>query len=86
MISNVSLGSQFPVLLKAFSPAKTSFQIIFLFPLNAFSTAASKTLTEAAQISAPIPSPSIKGIIGSVGTLSLPFLMVIFEPVIIDIE
>jgi hypothetical protein len=42
--------------------------------------AASNTLTEAAQISGPVPSPSINGMIGSKGTLIPSFVIVIFEP------
>jgi hypothetical protein len=34
-------------------------------------------------MSAPVPSPSIKGIIGSFGTVSLPFTILIFDPDII---
>jgi hypothetical protein len=45
------------------------------------STAASSTRTLARQMSAPVPSPSMKGMIGWSGTASLPFLMVIFSPV-----
>src|SRR5882757_1711748 len=72
----VSSGSQLPVLLKAFSPARTSCQWIFFLPLDAFWTAASKTRTEARQMSGPVPSPSMNGMMGWSGTLSLPAEMV----------
>ena len=78
--SKVSLGSHSPVWLNAFSPAKTSFQTILRSPLYAFSTAASRTRTEAAQMSGPVPSPSIKGTIGLFGTFNTPSLTVIFSP------
>ena len=38
------------------------------------------TRTLAAQISGPVPSPRIKGITGSSGTCSVPWLIVIFSP------
>src|SRR5262245_60749011 len=38
------------------------------------------TRTLARQMSGPVPSPSMKGMIGWSGTLSLPFAMVIFLP------
>src|SRR5687767_6572052 len=38
------------------------------------------TRTEARQMSGPVPSPSMKGMIGWSGTVSLPFWMVIFCP------
>jgi hypothetical protein len=40
------------------------------FPPKDFSTAASKTRRAAAQMSGPMPSPSMNGTIGSSGTLS----------------
>jgi hypothetical protein len=40
---------------------------------NALSTAASRTRTLARQISGPVPSPSMNGMIGSSGTTSCPF-------------
>ena len=39
-----------------------------------------ETRTEARQMSGPVPSPSMKGMIGWSGTLSLPFWIVIFWP------
>ena len=68
ILSNVSCGNHSPVWLNAFSPAKTSNHSIFFSPLYAFSTAASITREAAAQISGPIPSPSMKGITGLFGT------------------
>src|SRR3954468_11146400 len=44
------------------------------FPPYAFSTAESNTSFEARQISRPVPSPSIKGMIGFPGTSKRPFL------------
>src|SRR5262249_39181509 len=69
--SRVSSGSQLPVLLKAFSPARTSCQVILRFigrPEYALSTAASNTRTDARQMSGPVPSPSMNGMTGSLGT------------------
>ena len=69
--------------MKAFSPAKTSSHSIFLFPSYAFSTAESKTRTAAFQISLPMPSPSINGIIGLSGTFKLPFsIEIVFDRLI----
>ena len=56
---SVASGNHSPVLLNAFSPAKTSTQCICLFPSNALATAASTTLIITGLISTPIPSPSI---------------------------
>jgi hypothetical protein len=41
-------------------------------PPNSFSTAASSTRTEARQMSGPVPSPSMKGMMGRSGTVSAP--------------
>src|SRR5690606_10254071 len=82
-VFNVSSGNQLPVSLKAFSPAKTSFQIIERLPAYALLTAASNTRTEAFQISGPIPSPIMNGIIVLLGTFNFPFApIVIFSPMI----
>src|SRR6185503_16900760 len=70
--STVSSGSQLPVWLNAFSPASTSIQWILRLPPYAFATAASSTRTDARQMSGPVPSPSIKGIIGLSGTTRRP--------------
>src|SRR5882724_3826900 len=78
--STLSLVSHSPNLSLAFSPAKISYQAIRRVPPYAFSTAASKTRCEARQISRPVPSPSMKGIIGLFGTTGLPFWIVIFSP------
>src|SRR5438270_13472816 len=43
-------------------------------PPYAFSTAESKTSFEARQMSRPVPSPSIKGMMGFAGTSKRPFL------------
>ena len=67
--SVVSCGNHSFVISNAFSPAYTSAHAIFFDPLKAFSTAASKTLTDAAHRSGPIPSPSIKVTIGLSGIL-----------------
>jgi len=80
--SIVASGIHAPVALNAFSPANTSSHSIFFSPLNAFCTAASNTLTLAFQISGPIPSPSINGMIGWLGTCNLPLApMVIFSTI-----
>ena len=65
--SSVSSGNQLPVSRNAFSPAKTSVQAM-LRPWPWWATAASITRRAAGQMSTPVPSPSIKGIIGSAGT------------------
>ena len=68
-VSTVSCGSQSPVSLKAFSPARTSFHAI-LRPC--FAAAASRTCLAAGQMSTPVPSPSMKGMIGSSETFRVP--------------
>src|SRR5215210_3507417 len=68
-VSTVSSGSQLPVLSNAFWPARTSFQEIVL---PCFLAAASSTSCAAGQMSTPVPSPSMKGMIGSSGTLRTP--------------
>src|SRR5581483_6470620 len=67
--STVSSGSQSPVSSKAFWPASTSFQAT-LWPCLA--AAASRTSLAAGQMSTPVPSPSMKGMMGSSGTTSAP--------------
>jgi hypothetical protein len=60
--------------------------MLFLPPYT-FSTAASKPLTADAQISGLIPSPSIKGMIGFLGTLSFPVLVrLIFFPLMLKTD
>src|SRR5688500_10621420 len=80
MASTDSWGSQSLNLLNDFSPANTSIQAIRRFPSSARSTAASKTRTDARQISGPVPSPSTKGTIGLSGTFRLPFSKAILSP------
>ena len=70
--STVSFGSHCLNVLNAFSPAKTSNHATRRFPPYAFSTAASNTRRDAFQMSLPVPSPSINGIIGLSGTCSFP--------------
>ena len=70
--SSVSVGSHSPVRSCAFSPARTSNQTTRLRSPKAFFTAASKTRTDARQMSRPIPSPSMNGMMGSSGTSSAP--------------
>ena len=60
-MSIVSCGSQSPVSLKAFSPARTSLQEM-VFPY--FAAAASRTSLAAGQMSTPVPSPSMNGMMG----------------------
>src|SRR6266567_2040906 len=50
-----------------------------LLPPNAFSTAASNTCSLAAQMSGPVPSPRMKGMIGRSGTFNRS-VRVIFSP------
>ena len=66
---------------RAFSPAGTSNQTTFFLPPYAFTTAASTTLIITGVMSRPVPSPSMKGMMGSSGTLSdMSALTVIFWP------
>ncbi len=65
----VCSGSQSPVSLNAFSPARTSFHSIFL---PCFFAAASRTNFAAGQMSTPMPSPSMKGMMGFSDTLRTP--------------
>ncbi len=60
-VSTVSSGSQSPVSSNAFWPASTSFHATALPCLAA---AASRTSLAAGQMSTPVPSPSMKGMIG----------------------
>ncbi len=53
--------------------------LILRLPWYAFSTAASNTATEAFQMSLPVPSPSMKGTMGSSGTASLPSPFIAME-------
>jgi hypothetical protein len=78
----VSFGSHSPNLSLAFSPAGTSNHSIRFLPSNAFWTAASKMRTLARQMSGPVPSPSMKGMIGSSGTIRRPPLRVIAVPAV----
>src|ERR1700687_4262470 len=70
--STVSFGSHSLNALNAFSPANTSNHATCRFPPYACSTAASKTRREAFQMSRPVPSPSMKGMMGVSGTRSSP--------------
>ena len=74
--STVASGSQSPVASNAFWPARTSFQAIVL---PCFAAAASNTSCEAGQMSTPVPSPSMNGMMGSSGTFSCPSVRVIFS-------
>ncbi len=79
-VSSVSSGSQFPDCLNDFSPASTSRHAIRRRPAYAFSTAASKTRTLARQMSGPVPSPSMNGMMGWSGTFSPSCFRVIASP------
>ena len=68
-VSTVSSGSQLPVSSKAFWPASTSFQAM---ECPCLAAAASRTSLAAGQMSTPVPSPSMKGMMGSSGTWSVP--------------
>ena len=70
--STVSFGSHSLNVLNAFSPANTSNHATRRFPPYAFSTAASNTRRDAFQMSLPVPSPSINGMIGLSGTCNTP--------------
>src|SRR2546422_983774 len=72
MASRVASGSQLPTCLKAFSPASTSSQSIWRFPPDTFRTVASNTRRAARQMSGPVPSPSMKGMMGWLGTTQRP--------------
>src|SRR6185312_5362043 len=78
--ATVSSGSQLLNWRFDFSPANTSIQWILRRPPYAFCTAASMTRTLARQMSGPVPSPSMKGMMGFSGTRSLPSCMPIFAP------
>ena len=80
--SSVSFGSHSPYCSLAFSPAGTSNHSIFFLPPKAFLTAASNTRTLARQMSGPVPSPSMKGMIGLSGTTSRPLFLVMAVPVV----
>ena len=73
----VSSGNQLPVCLKAFSPANTSFHSITRWPPYALPTASSTMRWQTGVISAPTPSPSIKGMTTLSGTRRVPFCFVI---------
>src|SRR5882762_10621899 len=76
----VSSGSQLPFWLNDFSPAKTSCHTMLRLPPDVFATAASKTLADARQMSGPVPSPSMKGMIGWSGTIQCPSRYSILAP------
>jgi hypothetical protein len=54
--------------------------VIAFFPPYAFFTAASSTRCDARQMSGPVPSPSMKGMIGSFGTCRPFGVIVIVDP------
>src|ERR1700736_10964 len=60
--ATVSSGNQLPVSSNAFCPASTSFHAI---RLPCFVAAASMTSCAAGQMSTPVPSPSMNGMMGS---------------------
>ncbi len=68
MAVSVSCGSQSLTSLNDFSPARTSNHTMRRWPPYAFSTAASKTSWEARQMSRPVPSPSMNGMMGVLET------------------
>src|SRR4051812_29135116 len=70
--ASVSSGNQLSNSVFDFSPAYTSAQAIFFLPPNSFATAASRTRTLARQMSGPVPSPSMNGMIGWLGTSRVP--------------
>ncbi len=80
MASRVASGSHSPVSSNAFSPARTSFQTSRRVPPYAFSTAASNTRTDACQMSGPVPSPMMNGMMGASGTERRPSCIVIVWP------
>ena len=77
-VSTVASGSHSPVSLNAFSPASTSFHSMVL---PCFFAAASSTSCAAGQMSTPVPSPSMNGMIGSSGTRSSPSTSAIFAAI-----
>jgi hypothetical protein len=77
---NVSSGSHSPVRSFAFSPARISIQAIARAPSYAFAMAASTTRWVARQMSGPIPSPSMKGMMGRSGTRRTPSPEVMGSP------
>src|SRR6185437_9519612 len=79
--ATVSSGSHVLSTFFDFSPASTSYQAMRRFEPYALRTAPSNTICDARQISGPVPSPSMNGMMGSVGTDSAPSRMVIGSPV-----
>ena len=67
----VASGSHDPVSSKAVWPASTSIHSMRRPPPR-LATAASSTDCAAGQMSTPIPSPRMKGMIGSSGTTRMP--------------
>src|SRR5436190_2742978 len=80
MLSSVSSGSQLPLSLNAFSPARTSRQTMLRFAPDILVTAASNTLEAARQMSGPVPSPSMNGMMGWSGTIQWPSRKSILAP------
>src|SRR4051794_6553202 len=68
-VATVSSGNQLPVSLNAFSPASTSRHSMVL---PCFLAAASSTSLAAGQMSTPVPSPSMNGMMGLSLTFSVP--------------
>ena len=68
-VSTVSSGSESPVSSNAYSPASTSIQSMVRPCLAA---AASSTSVAAGQMSTPVPSPSMKGMMALADTFSVP--------------
>src|SRR5260370_32023421 len=73
-------GQSAPSPAGASPPASPPAHAFLRRPLCAGATAASSTRTDAAQMSGPMPSPSMKATIGWSGTCSLPWVIVIFSP------
>src|SRR6185437_2589885 len=76
----VSSGSHVLSTFFDFSPASTSYHAIRRVVPYALRTAPSSTSCDARQMSGPVPSPSMNGTMGSVGTDNLPSRIVIGWP------
>src|SRR5256885_6903002 len=72
MVSSVASGSQFPVRLKAFAAPSPSSHSTWRLPPDTLRTVASNTRWAARQMSGPVPSPSMKGMMGRSGTTQRP--------------
>ena len=81
--SKVASGNHSPACSFAFSPARISVHATWRSPPYVRVTASSNTSLAARQMSGPMPSPSMNGTIGSLGTTYLPSFHSIGVPVMV---